>query len=591
MSLENRITQLEDEYLPNDSLPILPTNILNWIEKARPSIGGKTRNFNLYPYWIDIYEDNHPNILVTAARQTFKTTACSDIIACDATSNNNVEVSYITDNEAHRTAFSMQRLRRNTFLENPILKQFLPHGRASVGTINLNNGSVIYLLTDENEYNQGEGKSNYRVALDEEQYQTVEFLTKIMYTLSATKGKIIGFGIGGEAGSEFHRLWERTDQREWIYDDSYWREKLKFDNRGNIINSDSELKSILKGRWVPQKPENTQYRGYHIPQTIVPTIPLSITDSIEKHHAQPELSIEYQQKNFPKSIFLSHALAEFYKAERRPITPEMVYACMHPYRYLSLLKSEEVRTIKDIFKNEVRILMGVDFGSGPASSSTVVSILLNWRKSGRYQLAHIEARPQEHQLNQCRVLAELGTSYGVDHGVGDLGYGQIQVKLIQDGGTDSRGNKFNGLGKKRFQGCRTIGDETKPQAKYVTDTDEHGTQLGRYQIDKTTSIQAFIDRIGTRIPHPNNTREEYSRPILMIPFKNEYETDWLVKDFCSITRKDLSKDPDVTTDEDPRQRATKCFNHPPDSVMSIIYCFVADENFEEKAFSIRGVGR
>ena len=274
----------------------------------------------------------------------------------------------------------------------------------------------------------------------------------------------------------------------------------------------------------------------------------------------------------------------FTKAERRPITPEMVFACMHPYRYISLLKPQEVRHLKSVYGSEIRVLGGTDYGSGPSASSTVASILIHWRKSNRYQIAHIEKRPQEHQLDQARYLAELYGSQGfdIDHGVGDLGYGQIQVKVMQDGGTDSKGNSFKGLGKKRYQGCRTIGDETKPQEKYITEADEHGTQLGRYQIDKTTSIQNFVDRIGTRIPAPQTVDEEFSRPILMIPFANEYETDWLVNDFCSITRKDLEKEADIVVD-DPRQRARKEFNHPPDSVMSIIYCFVADQNYRETA--------
>jgi hypothetical protein len=328
-----------------------------------------------------------------------------------------------------------------------------------------------------------------------------------------------------------------------------------------------------------------------MPQTIFPTIPLTIDDAVLKYHVQPELSIEHQSKNFPRSIYESHCLGEFYKAERRPITPEMVYACMHPYRYLSMLKDYEVRALKETFKNELRVVMGVDFGSGPAASSTVISIMGHWRKSGRYQLFYIDSRPMEHQLDQSRYIAELGASYNIDHGVGDLGYGQIQVKLIQDGGTDSKGNRFAGMGRRKFAGCRTVGDETKPQEKYVAETDEHGTQLGRYQIDKTTAIQAFIDRIGTYIPHPKGNTDTYSRPIIIIPFKNEYETDWLVKDFCSITRKDLSKDPDVALEEDPRQRARKEFNHAPDSVMSFIYAFVADNNYQENSGRLYGTAK
>jgi len=76
----------------------------------------------------------------------------------------------------------------------------------------------------------------------------------------------------------------------------------------------------------------------------------------------------------------------------------------------------------------------------------------------------------------------------------------------------------------------------------------------------------------------------------MIPSKIDYETDWLLDELCSITRKDLELNQD-SEKEDPRQKARKEFNHPPDSVMSIIYCLVADENYDENAFKIHPVGR
>ncbi len=76
----------------------------------------------------------------------------------------------------------------------------------------------------------------------------------------------------------------------------------------------------------------------------------------------------------------------------------------------------------------------------------------------------------------------------------------------------------------------------------------------------------------------------------MIPSRFDYETSWLVDDFCSITRKDLETSIDAGK-EDPRQKATKMFNHPPDSVMSIIYCMVADANYDEGAYTIHPVGR
>ena len=45
-------------------LPILPKNVMEWMAQAIPYIGKNKRNVDLYAYWIDIYEDNHPKISI-----------------------------------------------------------------------------------------------------------------------------------------------------------------------------------------------------------------------------------------------------------------------------------------------------------------------------------------------------------------------------------------------------------------------------------------------------------------------------------------------------------------------------------------------
>ena len=251
-----------------------------------------------------------------------------------------------------------------------------------------------------------------------------------------------------------------------------------------------------------------------------------------------------------------------------------------------MLTSQEVKLLKETFRNEIVIGAGVDWGSKPSASQTVVSILIHWRKSNRYQLAWIDPRPQEHGFDQARYIADLLRHYVIDYGVGDLGYGQDRVKLVQDGGRDSRDNKFEGLGNAKFLGCRSIGDETKPEMEMQQTIDEHGTELGRIQIDKTTVIQNFIDMVGTYVSHPTRAEEEALKQTqFMIPYLNDIQVDFLINDMCSITRKDLEKVPDMTK-EDPRQRAKKEFNHPPDTVMSIIYAKIACDRYDPNKFKI-----
>ena len=595
-------------------LPKLHGNDWEFALHDRKFIGGIERKWDLIPFYPPIYLDNHPNKTILAGRQTHKTTYAADKIASKALRKKGKEVTYVADNEPHKSAFSRQRFRRECMLANENLRQYLPHGgRAAVDTLECENQSVIYMVTDEGEYKNVEGKSNYYLAFDETQYHDYQFVSHATYSLTQTHGQFETMGIGGEAGSEWDNRWLSSDQREWIYDNNSdytdpstgrvwenqgWRNELTFDNYGIINNTPEELKKILSGQWIPQNPDATEVRGYHLPQRIFPSIPLTIHSAVNDYQIPSNISIEWQEKNQPLSIFLSHCEGKFYKAERRPITPEMVRACMRPYEYLNLLSGDEVRALKSQYGNELRVLGGIDFGSSTTTPTTVLAILLHWRKSKRYQLAWIEKIPQtDHPYDKARHIAETFAAYGVDIAVGDIGHGQDMIPVIQDGGRDSDDVAFNGLGKNTFYSCRTISDETKPQMSKQQESDEEGTELGRFQIDKTTIIQQFVDFIGWKIdvahirePWRELTREDepITIPKLMIPYKNDWETDWLVRDWVQLTRKDLEKQQEGAV-EDGRQRVRKEYNHPPDSLMAMIYCMVGDNNYDEGSFSLSRV--
>lgn len=571
--------------LVND-IPKLPTNLLDWIKQARPIVEGRPRSFLPFPFWEEIYKDNYSFKMIMGGRQIFKSTYITDILACEATSTPGVQVGYVTFNQYSQTSFSRQKLQIGTFNQNPILSKFPRHKIGNVGEISMKNGSTIYCTIHTNGYRNVEGKSLNHCILDEAQYQDMEYAQKVVQTMMATKGKLTIAGIGGEAGSAYEKYWNNSDQREWVYDDPNWRSKLQFDQNGLVIGE--YLVDVLRGRWVPQKPENTICHGYHLPQTIFPTTPLTMEDAALYYKINPMFSIEYQKKNNSDSFFKTHVLGEFYKSIARPVTPEMVLACMNPYRYLGFSRSNEVFELKNLYQDKIKISMGVDFGSG-STSSTVVAIMIEWRLydgQKRLHLVYLEKRPAENQLDQAEYLCNLFKYYGCDIGIGDLGYGAIPVKIIQDGGSNRlTGNQFSGVGSDKFIGCRTISDETKPLQIYNGTTDEHGDKTNSISIDKTTSIQEFIDMLSTYVAHPSRSLEEnLRRPKLIIPYKNDHHVGFLVDDFTSITRKDLAETENVV---DPRQNAKREFNHPKDSVMAIIYAMKALElNLEWGVISV-----
>jgi hypothetical protein len=161
--------------------------------------------------------------------------------------------------------------------------------------------------------------------------------------------------------------------------------------------------------------------------------------------------------------------------------------------------------------------------------------------------------------------------------------------MLQSGGRDSQDVKFAGLGKSKCLGIRWIGDETKPDMKYEQATDEHGTQVGRLQADRTTVIQNYVDFIGQYVAHPTRQGEEKTkRPMFMIPYNKHAELILgrsLLDDMCAITRKDLEEIQDVAI-EDPRQRTVKQFNHPKDVVVSHINCITAAAHHDSDKFRI-----
>lgn len=566
-------------------LPILPKNIMQWMEKARPIVEGNKRSFLAFPFWKQIYSDNSDRIFLLAGRQVFKSTWLTDVLAHNATTNPGVTLVYVTHDELSLSGFSNQKFRIGTLEQNPLLKSFVRGGGiGKISEIGFKNHSRIYLTTDNGGYVHVEGKSPSEVLLDEVQYHELEFLPKLLESMSATKGKLKMVGIGGEGGSEEERLWLQTDQRNWQYDDPDWRENLKFTPEIGLEMGDY-LTDVLKGKWVSKNPENNLFHGYHLPQIHFPTIPLTIKDAIEKYNVDPSYSIEWKENNYPNSLYQTHVLGSFYKAQRRPVTRETVLACMTPYREYDLLLSEEISKLKQTFSGKIRVAMGVDFGSGISVSNTVISILIEISTSEfapkRYRLAFIEKRPAENQMVQARYICDLFKKSSCDIGVGDLGYGANQVKVIQDGGYDENGSYYDGVTSSNFIGCRTTSNETKPLTIHEAKIDEHGEETDAITIDKTTKIQEFIDMLEFRISNPTCPNDiKAQKTQFIIPYMSEHKVNWLIDDFTNITRKDLAEIEGIHV-VDSRQRARKEFNHPRDSTMSIIYARQAlDLDFE-----------
>lgn len=590
-------------------LPKVPSDILDWIEEVRPNAEGKPRV--IMPPWRDIYNDPFDNMFILGGRQIFKSTYTTDVLAFEATSKRNQQLIYITYDDINKAGFSRQKLQIGTFDGSEILKQYPRIRLGNVGEISLRNNSTIYITTDHGQYHHAEGKSANHIMLDETQYQDMQYFDRIPLIMTITQGKISILGVGGESGSPYEQKWLETDQREWIFDNQEdyvdsagvtfkgqgWRNDLIF---GEIKDEETEhvrwgfiadkrLMQIMSGRWKAKIPENSNaWHGYHIPQNIIPQIPLTMADAADpkKYNILKTYAIEYKRQTLSPHLYTSHVVGGFYHAERRPITREMIDALFRGNKNLTIMDPWEIADIKEQFGKEVKIAMGVDFGSGKPSQ-TVICIFIKWvlqeetetqDEISRIQLVHLEPRPAENLLDQAKNIALIFDECRCDVGVGDLGYGAIQVQQIQDGGSDRiTGAHFNGVGSTNFFGCRSIGDETKPLMEFIRKIDEHGARREHLKIDKTTVIQEFIDLMGVKVRDPDDPyNDEKVRYKIMFPAEphSKQKIDFIYADLTNLTRKDLSEKIDEDED-DPRQKARKEFNHPKDSLMAMIYAIKA----------------
>ena len=601
---------IPDRYFKKDlanreELPKVPVDILDWIREIRPKAEGKKRV--IMPPWRDIYNDNFNNKFILGGRQIFKSTYTTDVLAHEATTKRNTQLVYVTYDDINKAGFSRQKLQIGTFDGSDVLKKFPRNRLGNVGEISLKNNSTIYITTDHGQYHHVEGKSAAHIMLDEAQYQDMQYFDRIPLVMTITQGKVSVLGVGGESGSPYEQLWRDTDQRQWVFDNSEdyidsagvvfqgqgWRNDLIF---GEIKDEDTEktkwgliaddrLMGIMSGRWRANEPQKSRdWHGFHIPQTIIPHIPLSTADATnpKMYNIDKKYAIEAKRQKMSPHLFTSHVMGGFYHAERRPITREMIDNLFYGNEGLKIMDPWEIADIKDQFGREVVITMGVDFGSGNPSQ-TVISIMIEWilqpetltqDKISRYQLVHLEPRPAENQLDQAKYIAELFNECQCDIGVGDLGYGAIQVQQIQDGGTDRlTGHPFDGVGSSNFFGCRSIGDETKNVLQFNKKIDEHGEIREHLKIDKTTAIQEFIDLMGIMVDDPDDRYNMDKRKHkLMFPAEpySKQKIDFIYSDLTNLTRKDLTDKIDEDK-PDGRQRARKQFNHPKDSLMAMIY--------------------
>lgn len=603
--------------------PKFPKNKLDFISLIFNDMIDTEYTLTPYQYWIEIMKSKSKRMYLLMARQLFKTTFFALSSAFIAATKHNSTTAYVAPDEDKLSTYADQKYRADLLNSSLLLKSciFGSHGGlpGRRSKVQWNNGSFNWHVTDEGGYRKIEGKSGDLTIYDEYQIHDAQALPKAKEAMSKKIGIEYFGGVGGEYGSIQEATWLDTTQSEWHYTDESdytdsagkifhnqgWRNNLQFgpwednlqEKHNGLIYADY-MNDTCKGEWISEAPENESFPGYHLSQLSACHVPISIADAINLYKIPKEYSIEYKELNYPRLMTIAHVHGLWYKAPRKPITRSDALATLEPYRYLYFMNNEDVKNYKTIFPERIKILFGADWGSGnDGQGQTVFTIMMKWlgiNKDGkfspdrdRYFVIYQERLSYEmsETLEEAFYGIELFKKYMCDFGAADLGYGVKQVKTMQEGGYDNNGNNIEGIGYGKFIGTWTRGKITKVEEDKPGEIDDEGSEeITHLLIDKTSMMEDFINMVKWKIPHPNYpNNESMKRRKLAISYGDEWRTYPLIKDMTQgIMRVDIEEDfltvKPITT-ESPKIK----YAHPPDSVVSMSHCFIADNHFSGNA--------
>jgi len=593
-------------------LPKLSSNLWEWATNIRTTIGGEPRNFDYELFWEEIYKDESTQILLSNSRQSWKSTFGTDVIGCYVTSKK-CEAMYIVDIANRLSTWSKQRFRKDTLQDNEVLRQFLTHDSAGIENVYLSNGSAVYCRLDNNQYYSAQGMSPAVFVFDESQFQKLEFRQYALESGQVKGERFYYLGVGGEQGSEWHNMIIDSKQYEWVWDiqgdydyfdetiengkivqtPRIWkgmgvRNLLKFDDKGNLINTPDEINTIRKGKWVAKNP-NGQYPSYNITRPMMLRLPLTISDAIYKYKRPKEMSVQYSHLTMSKRELATQVYGQFVLSPRIPITQAMVQKCYD--RTKSFLTGKQVTELKEKHKDEVYVFLGIDWGSGKSNrSSTVGTITIYWKNIKQFQIAHVDIDPETNSKgDQAFYFVELFKDYNCDFCVADLGHGDLQVEYMQDGGFSSTGKQYSGLGRAKVRGCRTTGGIEKPDEDFKQESDEHGKKIDHITTYKTTIIEQYIDLFESVSMNVTDKSITTLHHKLLIPTKDDSSIiNEILKQSCAINRVDIDPSLDQLGD-DTRQSSEKKYGHPADVPMSIMYNILAEKHYDPNPFFIHNI--
>jgi len=343
----------EEQEIQKETLPDVPQSKLEWSLQVRPTIDGRKNIVQYMPMLQRLHEDTWAWIMVKFARQMTKSAYLATSMGHLMTTIPNQKTTYATYEDESLKEFSNNKF-RTLWSESEDARKYVDGSTlGSIGSLKTLNNSSASLVTAVNNFTHVEGKSVNLLIFDEGQNLDLTAWVTASESQSFTNGKFIIAGIGGWRETEYEKWWLSTDQRNWIYNNELWREKLEFDQDGLIW--DSYMEDVLGGYWKQLKQENQSRHGYFANQYQAPWIPLKKSDC-QKYRLPESKSIQWKRENYISNDFSRHVLAEDIAGEVKPILTEDMQNLFD--KTLHLTKASDVNY------DAGPIIIGIDWGGG-----------------------------------------------------------------------------------------------------------------------------------------------------------------------------------------------------------------------------------
>jgi hypothetical protein len=316
-------------------------------------------------YLFDMYRDTHPRIVVLTGRQVEKTSMCRNKILADMHLNEGLSALFASPRAEQVARFSAERIdnairdSQGGVLKDSLLKK----GKATSTFKQFDSKCNLFLYSAWADADSIRGISCQRAYLDEQQDITASAREVIEECLAHAHngGQMSHFGTPKNSGSEFHRLWQLSDMKEWYVEcqnpECGHNQKMSMNN---IYKPDENKPAYFgcakckkeldrsKGKWVSENNDRPKMSGYHITQLMCSWITAD--------------SIMYKRATYSEQKFKNEVLGEFHNVFGKTLDLQDIMDCTNATMKLSDKGHKGPN------------YLGVDWGSG-TNSFTVVTII------------------------------------------------------------------------------------------------------------------------------------------------------------------------------------------------------------------------